>query len=330
MTDNITPNTSIKLMANSQASKYVVFNELARKLDALYSCTNAIVLDKDLTSSPGSPADGDTYIVASGASGSWAGQDKKIAYYNTNTWVFYTPIAGWLVYITDEAIFYKYNGTNWVVFNDALQNVSLLGVNATADATNKFAVSSAATLFNHVGNGHQQKINKNASGDTASQLFQTGFSGRGEWGLIGNDHMGLRTSPNGSIFNDAMLASKDDGHMSFPNGIYNGTNTIADDAALAIAVPDGMFNSGVVIIHRYDTAGNAPDLSYSAVLFFDAGTSAAVASIYTGTTTTLTTGILAGTTGADARVTISAHSNGNIYIENRSGSSATFRYAFIG
>src|SRR5207244_11572668 len=43
-----------------------------------------------------------------------------------------------------------------------------LGINATADTTNRLAVKSAASLLDNVGNGHQQKINKAAAGDTAS------------------------------------------------------------------------------------------------------------------------------------------------------------------
>jgi hypothetical protein len=38
-----------------------------------------------------------------------------------------------------------------------------------------------------------------------------------------------------------------------------------------------------------------------------------------GTNIVLTTGILSGTTGTDVKFNISAHTNGNIYLENRSG-----------
>ncbi|MEJ0041058.1 MAG: hypothetical protein WDM81_01975 [Rhizomicrobium sp.] len=66
-----------------------------------------------------------------------------------------------------------------------MQNVPLLGVNTTADATNKLAVKSAALLLDNIGNGVQAKLNKHASGDTASLLYQTNYSGRAEIGLCG-------------------------------------------------------------------------------------------------------------------------------------------------
>lgn len=60
-----------------------------------------------------------------------------------------------------------------------------LGVNATADTTNRLSVPSPATLLNHEGAGHQLKINKAGITHTASLLYQTGFSRRAEMGLAG-------------------------------------------------------------------------------------------------------------------------------------------------
>ena len=65
--------------------------------------------------------------------------------------------------------------------------MALVGVNAIADVTNKLSVSSAASLFNHDGAGHQVKINKASAEQTGTVLFQTGYSGRAEFGLAGDD-----------------------------------------------------------------------------------------------------------------------------------------------
>lgn len=54
---------------------------------------------------------------------------------------------------------------------------STLGVSATPDGTNRLAMSSDASLFNHAGNGHQIKINKAAMTDTAPQVFRSAFTG---------------------------------------------------------------------------------------------------------------------------------------------------------
>ncbi|HET6391010.1 DUF2793 domain-containing protein [Hyphomicrobium sp.] len=97
-----------------------------------------------------------------------------------------------------------------------LSNVPLAGVNTTADATNKFAVKSAATLFDNAGNGHQQKINKAAAGDTASQLYQTNYSGRAEIGLTGDDDFHFKVSPDGSSWKEAIKIDRSTGKVSFP------------------------------------------------------------------------------------------------------------------
>lgn len=89
--------------------------------------------------------------------------------------------------------------------------VSLVGVNATADATNRLAVASPASLFSHDGAGHQLKINKDAAGDTASVLFQTAFSGRAEFGLTGDDDFHVKVSPDGSTWHEAIVVNRSNG-----------------------------------------------------------------------------------------------------------------------
>lgn len=62
------------------------------------------VKDRDLTAPPSTPADGDTYIVATGGTGAWGGYDGRVAVYEatTTSWIFYAPRMGWLAVIEDE------------------------------------------------------------------------------------------------------------------------------------------------------------------------------------------------------------------------------------
>ena len=53
-----------------------------------------------------------------------------------------------------------------------------------------------------------------AAADTASLLFQTGFSGRAEIGLTGTDELTLKASPDGSSWNDVMTVSPDKATVS--------------------------------------------------------------------------------------------------------------------
>ncbi|MFB3882862.1 MAG: DUF2793 domain-containing protein [Armatimonadota bacterium] len=84
------------------------------------------VLDKDLSAPPGSPAEGDRYIVGASPTGAWAGHATHIAWYDGAAWQFDSPEEGWFVYLADENKFYLFNGTAWGEFagtGDMLKSV---------------------------------------------------------------------------------------------------------------------------------------------------------------------------------------------------------------
>ncbi len=227
--------TSTKLalpyLEAAQAQKHVTHNEALRVLDAVVMLS---VLDRDLTAPPGSPVDGDRYLVASGASGAWTGADGRIAAWQDGAWRFCTAQAGWRLWIADEGILLIFDGGSWT--GAATQNAALIGVNTTADATNRLAVSSAAVLFNHAGSGIQVKLNKNGDGDTASILMQRGFSGRAEIGLVGDNDFAFKTSPDGSSFSVGLtLVAGANGVPKLPSFTVSGLPSAAIAGAGALA-----------------------------------------------------------------------------------------------
>ena len=77
------------------------------------------VIDKDLSTPPPDPAEGDRYIVGAGATGAWAGKDNQLAEWHavgsaSAVWIFLEPWAGFRTYVEDEATDYVWNGTAWV------------------------------------------------------------------------------------------------------------------------------------------------------------------------------------------------------------------------
>ena len=207
-------------IASNQNQKHITHNEALRMLDALVQLS---VLDRDLSAPPDAPADGARYIVADGASGAWTGWDGSVAAYQDGAWIEFVPLAGWLSWLEDESKLLCYDGAGWSDFISTSLGAALaggsfdkIGVNASADATNRLALSSSASLFNHAGNGHQIKVNKAAAGDTNSLLFQTNFSGRAEMGCAGNDDFSVKVSPDGSSWYTGFEVDKDTGEVSFP------------------------------------------------------------------------------------------------------------------
>lgn len=106
------PNLGLLVNGNQGEAHYADLMKFLRGVDGLVMPS---VKDKDLTSPPGSPTDGDRYIVASGATGAWAGQTGKITRWSSvaSAWEFYAPMEGWVVHVDDEDIDYKYSGTAW-------------------------------------------------------------------------------------------------------------------------------------------------------------------------------------------------------------------------
>ncbi len=202
------PNLTLPYLDAAQAQKHVTHNDALRILDAL---VQPAVLSRVLTVPPLTPADGDRYIVPGAATGVWAAQTGKIAAYQDGAWAFYGPRTGWIVWVVAESALLIYSGSAWGAALGSLQNIPLAGVNTTADATNKLAVKSSATLFDNVGNGHQLKINKAGAGDTASLLFQNGFSGRAELGLAGDDDFHVKVSPDGGAWKEALKLDRSSG-----------------------------------------------------------------------------------------------------------------------
>jgi uncharacterized protein DUF2793 len=70
--------------------------------------------DKDLTTPPGSPAAGDTYIIPSGATGVWASKTNQLAHFYGGAWTYWTPVEGARLWLMDEDTEYVFDATNWV------------------------------------------------------------------------------------------------------------------------------------------------------------------------------------------------------------------------
>jgi len=199
---NTTNRVKLPYILQSQSQKEVTHNSGLDLIDALLQ---AAMVSVGVNTPPGSPLAGDSYIVGTSPTGAWAAQAKALAFYTT-AWNFIAPWEGLTVWANDVNLLYTYDGAAWVltVNPTSFQNLTMLGVNTSADATNKFAVASSAILLNHIGGDMQVKINKNAAGNKASFLFQNGFSGRAEFGLLGDDNFTLKVSADGSTFFNAL------------------------------------------------------------------------------------------------------------------------------
>jgi hypothetical protein len=345
-----TPNLVLPYLAANQSQKHVTVNEALRRLDALVQVT---VQSAALAAPPGSPIEGQRWILPAAPTGAWAGHAGQIAAWQDGAWAFYAPLDGWTAIdvSTDTLLLYNAGTGTWTglitgVFSDttftlqddidptkqarfqiagfttgttrvftlpdattslaglavaqtfsakqtlsnanndlgtstgtgttnlatgatlsgntktvnigtagvsgsttniaigsavagalgaltinspsvtfassvsaiamAAANVSALYLGlggATADATNRLSINAPASLFNHAGAGHQIKVNKAAATDTGSLLFQTGFSGRAEFGLNGSDDFQIKVSGDGATWFNALQLERTSGRV---------------------------------------------------------------------------------------------------------------------
>lgn len=134
-----TTNLLMPLMAGAQSQKYITFNEAMQYLDVL---TQGRALDKDLTAPPGSPADGDVYIIGSSPTGAWATKDWNITAWLDGVWRFFPPKNGWMMYVVDENRWYYFNsGWGW------LPAIGALSCQGSGDTNN--SSSGSGSDYNH-------------------------------------------------------------------------------------------------------------------------------------------------------------------------------------
>ena len=212
----VSPNLSLPYIQQNQAQKHVTHNEGMRLLDGVVQLS---VLSRAQTAPPANPVAGDRYILPSGATGAWAGFDDSLAHWEENAWRIIPPKEGWVAWDQNGLALLVFSQGQWTEATAAdVERLDKLGVNTSADLTNRLAVSSDATLLTHdTTGGHQLKINKDQPGDTGSLLFQTGWSGRAEMGLTGSDNFEIKVSTDGSNFHQALTVDRATGAVTLPN-----------------------------------------------------------------------------------------------------------------
>lgn len=284
-----TANLLLPYLMPSQAQKHVTHNEALAMLDAIVQLA---VLDRDLTSPPGAPDEGDRYIVAAGATGAWDGQDGKVAVRQDGAWVFLSPRAGWLALVADEGEFFHFTGSAWSSVAGTiatLQNLALLGVGTDAEGTNPFSAKLNKALWaakpaGEGGDGDlRYTMNKEAAGNVLSLLMQSGWSGRAELGLIGDDNLAIKVSPDGSTWTTALSIDKTTGATTTQGGSVGAPGLAVGDADaglydagggyLGVAVSGAnvvtLGGSNCLQVRRTGSAGVTPAFSGESNVIFD-------------------------------------------------------------
>ncbi|WP_349370726.1 DUF2793 domain-containing protein [Salinarimonas sp.] len=219
-----TNHLALPLIAAAQAMKHVTHNEALALLDALVH----LAVAGTAADAPAEPAEGMRLLVDPAPTGAFAGQAGRIALFDAGAWRFLAPQAGWRLYDAAADAVLVHDGAAWRPIGDFVPDpveLPQLGIGTAPDATNRLAAKLNAALFTALraaegGSGDLRFVlDKEGAAGTVSQLYQAGFSGRAETGLIGDDDFRIRVSADGATWRDGLRIAAATGEASFPSGL---------------------------------------------------------------------------------------------------------------
>lgn len=105
-----TAHLALPYLEAAQAQKHVTVNEALRRLDAVVQLA---VKSRTLATPPGSPAEGERYIVAEDATDAWADAEDAVAVWSDGAWLLLTPVTGWRAFDEGASEFVTFNGASW-------------------------------------------------------------------------------------------------------------------------------------------------------------------------------------------------------------------------
>jgi hypothetical protein len=174
---------------------------------------------------------------------------------------------------------------------------------------------------------------------TISMGQQTSLRDEGEVSIQGGtpsnsyinvSSVGFETSSHtrigGGLYVGSTATAPTTGCVHIPSGSLMGTTTASMTKDTAISFTP-VNNQGMILVWRRSLT---VALTVWGLVYYNAGSTAFTAIASGGANLEVTTGALTGTTGTDTKVTVSAHTDGKIYIENRVITGLTLHYVLLG
>jgi hypothetical protein len=269
---------------------------------------------------------GDCYIITGTPSGAFSAfTEDYVAFYDGSTWYEFEPVTGQVAWVDDDGQGVTFNGSAWTVTS---KDLPLDKLDATA----------APGVTNDVDEGYSVGSRwLDITADTA-YICLDATDGAAVWKRIDNEVAGGVLNNFAATTDPAVGDDSGDGYAvgsrwinvtadrayqcidaSVGAAIWRRdsinilTPTIADDSVYTYSFGADVFTGTLIV------SCNSASQPICGIFAIRAAASSAFINPISSSNIHLLTGVLAGTTGQDGVVTISTHTNNNLYIENRSG-----------
>lgn len=107
-----------------QAQKELFHNEALTSIDTLL---HPVAETGALDTPPGSPAIGQCWIVGGSPSGAWTGHAGQLAAWSEGGWRFIDPVPGMLMWVADQQLWARHDGSAWVTGDLPVTSLSVGG-----------------------------------------------------------------------------------------------------------------------------------------------------------------------------------------------------------
>jgi len=123
------PRLNIPYIVASQSQKELTHNIMINMLELLLQSSVKDILNTP----PVSPVEGDLYLIGDLPTDEWTNYTRHLAGFIGGVWNVIAPVAGYSVWVQDEAVFYAYSGGSWIKKSD-VPGINWKGIYSAATA----------------------------------------------------------------------------------------------------------------------------------------------------------------------------------------------------
>lgn len=213
-----TPHLDLTLVETAQAQKEVTVNEALSRIDAIL---NTAAVDRGINTPPGSPSQGDVYIIGSSPTGDWSGKGLNVAYFD-GVWRFIAPHEGLTLWVADEDLLYTFDGSAWVASTATVSGTVALTVGSAGSPTLTYSGDSNTGLFSpgadqvSITTGGTERARVSSSGLTVTGCVSSVLASAGDAAVFCNTDSG-NLGPTAALYHNSATPAANDliGMFSF-------------------------------------------------------------------------------------------------------------------